>query len=118
MALIKLHNNRQGVGSTPVAAEIIVDLDEPNVVAHGGGWTLPDFTMLVTNAAGTSGQTLGAAVDITTAPGGITDADIYASLNAVVEAALADPYHIPVLRGIVQQSTGVEFPIVLFDTAP
>jgi len=108
MAYIKIHNNRQGAGSTPVTSDLIINLDESQVVSHGGGFTLPDFEMLV------DGATFGCAVDNSVHPGTITDADIYASLNAIIEKAAADPYHIPVLSGITQQSTGAEFPIVAF----
>ena len=112
MAFIKIHNNRQGVGSTPVTSDLIINLDEAQVVSHPGPWTLPDFNMLV------GGVVFGCQVDISVHPGGITDADIYATLNTIIEKAAADPYHIPVLSGITQQSTGAEFPIVAFDTAP
>ena len=98
MAFIKIHNNRQGVGSTPVTSDLIINLDEAQTITHGGGFTLPDFEMLVDTA------TFGVAVDISVYPGGITDADIYATLNAIIEKAAADPYHIPVLSGITQQS--------------
>jgi hypothetical protein len=112
MAFIKIHNNRQGVGSSPVTSDLIINIDEAQTITHGAPWTLPDFEMLV------DGATFGCAVDISVHPGAITDADIYATLNTIIEKAAADPYHIPVLSGITQQSTGAEFPIVAFDTTP
>ena len=107
MALIKLHNNLQGVGSTPACSNTIVDIDVPVEISHPGGFALPDFRVLVTTSAGASQP---CDIRVQGAPG--TDEEIYDSLNAAVEAAVADPYAIPVVSGITD-TTGAEKPITV-----
>lgn len=114
MAFIKIKNNANGAGSTIGGASIagctetIIDVDLPVLAVDN---TLPNFTVKVTNNAGTSGQDCD--IDVT---GTITMADIYNTLNAAVEAGLADPYNIPTVSGIID-SDGAIHPITKI-TAP
>ncbi len=114
MAYIKIKNNLNGVGSTvggvsiAGCTETIIDVDLTVLAVDN---TLPNFTVKVTNNAGTPTQDCD--IDVT---GTITMADIYNTLNAAVEAGLADPYHIPTVSGIVDSDGGFN-PITVI-TAP
>ncbi len=114
MAYIKIKNNANGAGSTIATVaidgctETIIDVDLPVLAVDD---TLPAFTVKVTNNAGSSGEDCDITVD-----GTITMADIYNTLNAAVEAGLADPYHIPTVSGIVDSDGGIN-PITVI-TAP
>lgn len=103
MALIKMHNNLSGVGSTPATSNTIIDIDVPVEISHPGGFSLPDFRVLVTTSAGVSQN---CDVRVQGAPG--TDEEIYDTLNAAIEASLADPHHIPVINGIIDNDGAVK----------
>ena len=88
MALIKF----ESTGATGSAVPMIVDMDVPVVSTDPAGGD--SFSVDITTSAGAN------TIDIVLADNEANTDNIINTLNAAVEAAIADPYHIPVVASI------------------
>ncbi len=88
MALIKFDT----IATTGSAIPMIVDMDVPVVSTDPAGGD--SFSVDITTSAGAN------TIDIVLTDNEANTDNILTTLNAAVEAALADPYHIPVVASI------------------